>query len=396
MRIMIVTQTYSSGNGQASFTIHLAEGLAKLGHQVVVVAPSERMQSYSALVNGVQVEKVAALPMSILHPAMYLTRLSSHRAKQLFAKFQPEIIHIQDHYFLCDSILKEALRSNVPVVGTNHFLPENILPFLRNFPALESIVARPLWTMMLAVFNHLDVATAPSETAVEILRRQKIKVPVYAISNGVDLERFHPDLAVDRTGIRQKYSIALDRTVFLYVGRIDGEKRVDVLLQAASHLTRDDFQVAIVGFGLQEKTLRRQAQSLGLDGHVTFVGYVPPDDLPALYNSADIFVMPSPEELQSIATLEALACGKPVLAADARALPELVKPGVNGYLFRSGDPANAAIWMKKLLDSRDQWPALGQSGVEGVQRHSLKKSIQSYEQLYKSVLEKRNEPTHQG
>jgi 1,2-diacylglycerol 3-alpha-glucosyltransferase len=171
---------------------------------------------------------------------------------------------------------------------------------------------------------------------------------------------------------------------------------VDVLLQAASHLTRDDFQVAIVGFGLQEKTLRRQAQSLGLDGHVTFVGYVPPDDLPALYNSADIFVMPSPEELQSIATLEALACGKPVLAADARALPELVKPGVNGYLFRSGDPANAAIWMKKLLDSRDQWPALGQSGVEGVQRHSLKKSIQSYEQLYKSVLEKRNEPTHQG
>jgi 1,2-diacylglycerol 3-alpha-glucosyltransferase len=388
MRIMIATQTYSNGNGQASFTIHLAEGLSKLGHQVVVVAPSERMQSYSALVNGVQIEKVAALPMTILHPAMYLTRLSAHQAKQLFAKFQPEIVHIQDHYFLCDSILKEALRSNVPVVGTNHFLPENVLPFLRSSPALQGVIARPLWTMMLAVFNHLDVATAPSETAVEILRQQKIKVPVYAISNGVDLERFHPDPVVDRTGIRQKYSIALDRTVFLYVGRIDGEKRVDVLLQAASQLMRDDFQVAIVGFGLQEKTLRRQAQSLCLDGHVTFVGYVPPDDLPALYNSADIFVMPSPEELQSIATLEALACGKPVLAADARALPELVKPGVNGYLFRSGDPANAASWMKKLLDSRDQWPALGQSGVEGVQRHSLKKSIQSYEQLYKSVLEK--------
>jgi 1,2-diacylglycerol 3-alpha-glucosyltransferase len=204
MRIMIATQTYSNGNGQASFTIHLAEGLSKLGHQVVVVAPSERMQSYSALVNGVQVEKVAALPMTILHPAMYLTRLSSHQAKQLFAKFQPEIVHIQDHYFLCDSILKEALRSNVPMVGTNHFLPENVLPFLRHFPALQGLFARPLWTMMLAVFNHLDVATAPSETAVEILRRQKIKVPVYAISNGVDLERFHPDPVVDRTGIRQK------------------------------------------------------------------------------------------------------------------------------------------------------------------------------------------------
>ena len=390
MRIMIATQTYSCGNGQASFAIHLAEGLAELGHQVMVVTSSERMQSYSVPVNGVQVEKVAALPMSILHPALYLTLLSARKAKELFARFQPEIVHIQDHYFLSNSVLKEALRTKVPAVGTNHFLPENILPFLRSFPTLQGIVARPLWKMMLAVFNRLEVATAPSETAVEILRRQKIRVPVYAISNGVDIQRFRPDPVVDRTGVRQKYSIAPDRTIFLYVGRIDGEKRLDVLLQAASHLARDDFQVAIVGFGLQEKALRRQAQSLGLDGHVSFVGYVPPDDLPALYNSADIFVMPSPQELQSIATLEALACGKPVLAADARALPELVKPEVNGYLFRAGDSANAASWMKKMLDSRDQWPAMGQSGVEGIQRHSLEKSIQSYEQLYRSVLEKRN------
>lgn len=387
---MIATQTYSSGNGQASFAIHLAEGLAELGHQVMVITSSERMQSYSVLVNGVQVEKVAALPLSFVHPALYLTLLSARKAEQLFAKFQPEIVHIQDHYFMCNSVLKEALRTNVPVVGTNHFLPENILPFLRNFRTLQALIARPLWKMMLAVFNRLEVATAPSETAVDILRRQKIQVPVYAISNGVDLQRFHPDPVVDRAGVRQKYSIAPDRTIFLYVGRIDGEKRLDVLLQAASHLARDDFQVALVGFGLQEKALRRQAQSLGLNGHVSFVGYVPPDDLPALYNSADIFVMPSPEELQSIATLEALACGKPVLAADARALPELVKPAVNGYLFRPGDSANAANWMKKMLDSRDQWSTMGQSGVEGVQRHSLTNSIQSYEQLYRSVLEKRN------
>jgi glycosyltransferase involved in cell wall biosynthesis len=389
MRIMIATQTYSAGNGQASFAIHLAGSLAQLGHQVMVVTSSERMQSYSALVNGVQVEKVAGLHLPILHPALYLTLLSARKAKQLFEKFQPEIVHIQDHYFMCNSILKEALRTNVPVVGTNHFLPENILPFLRSFPTLQGLVARPLWAMMLNVFNRLELATAPSETAVKILQQQKIQVPVYAVSNGVDMERFHPDPMVDRTGIRQKYSLAPDRTIFLYVGRIDGEKRLDVLLDAASQLSRDDFQVAIVGYGLQEQALRRQAQSLGLDGHVTFVGYVPPDDLPSLYNSADIFVMPSPEELQSIATLEALACGKPVLAADARALPELVKPAVNGYLFRPGDSANAASLMTKMLDNREQWLAMGQSGVEGVQCHSLEKSIQRYEQLYRSVLEKR-------
>ena len=396
MRIMLATQTYSYGNGQASFAIHLAEGLAGLGHQVMVVTSSERMRSYSAIVNGVRVEKVAALPLSFLHPALFLTLLSRPRAKQLFAAFQPEIVHIQDHYFLCNSILKEALRAGVPAVGTNHFLPQNILPFLRNHPAIQGILAHPLWKMMLAVFNHLEVATAPSETAVEILHEQKIRVPVYAISNGVDIQRFHPDRAVDRTGVRHKYSLAPDRTLFLYVGRLDGEKRLDVLLQAASQLGREDFQVAIAGFGLQEGALRHQAQSLGLDGHVSFAGYVPPEDLPALYNSADIFVMPSPEELQSIATLEALACGKPVLAAEARALPELVKHGVNGYLFRPGDSAAAACWMKKMLECRDEWPRMGQSAAESVQRHSLIKSIRSYEQLYRSVLEKRNRPARQG
>ena len=278
------------------------------------------------------------------------------------------------------------------MVGTNHFLPQNILPFLRDHLAVQNLAARPLWKMMLAVFNRLDAAAAPSETAVKILQQQNIQVPVSAISNGVDFQLFHPDPAVDRSRIRHSYSLTPDRPVFLYVGRMDGEKRLDVLLQAASQLAQEDFQLALVGYGLQEQALRQQAQSLKLNGHVRFVGYVPPEDLPALYNSADVFVMPSPEELQSIATLEALACGKPVLAADARALPELVEHGINGYLFRPGDSTSAAGWMEKMLECRDEWPRMGRSAVEGVQPHSLARSIQSYEGLYLSVLEKR-EPT---
>lgn len=252
MRILIATQTYSNGNGQASFVIRLAENLARIGHQVMVVTPSERGRAYSATLNGVQVEKVTSLHMSILHPAIYLSLPSARTVRRLFDQFQPEIVHIQDHYFVSQGVLREALRRGIPAVGTNHFLPQNILPFLRKFPTLQNLVARPLWAMMLAVFNRLDVATAPSETAVEILRGQKIRVPTHAISNGVDVQRFHPDPNVDRMGVRRKYSIAPDRSIFLYVGRIDGEKRLDVLLQAASRLKRDDFQVAIVGFGLQE------------------------------------------------------------------------------------------------------------------------------------------------
>jgi glycosyltransferase involved in cell wall biosynthesis len=146
--------------------------------------------------------------------------------------------------------------------------------------------------------------------------------------------------------------------------------------------------LAIAGHGLYEPLLRKQMQALGLEGRVVFIGFVGPEDLPALYNSADIFIMPSPEELQSIATLEAMACGKPVLAADARALPELVSPGVNGYLFRACDAEDASNHMDKILNERAHWARMGQAGFERAQTHSLQNTIQLFEEHYARVIEK--------
>jgi len=388
IKIVIVSQTYSAGNGQASFTIHLAESLAQRGHQVMVIEPAKSMNPSSHMQNDVRVEMVPAVHASLMHPDVYLTPFPAAHVKKLMREFQPDVVHIQDHYILCSAVVHEARKLHIPVIGTNHFLPENLLPFLRKFPNLQNIFAIPLWTMMLAVFNKLDLATTPSQTAARILQSQKIHIPVHAISNGVDVNRFQPDPETDRVGIRRKYNLAPDKTLLLYVGRLDGEKRLDTLLEAVALLPRDDFQLAIAGHGLYEQTLRRQMQALGLEERVRFIGFADPDDLPSLYNSADIFVMPSPEELQSIATLEAMACGKPILAADARALPELVKPEVNGYLFKACDPEDAARQMEKLLNAPDQWAALGQASFERAQGHSLQSTIQHFEADYGTVMEK--------
>ena len=387
MRILIVTQTYSYGNGQASFTIHLAESMAQQGHQVMVITPSERMTSYSICQNGVRVEKVAAVHMSILHPTMYITPFPAARVKQLLREFQPEVVHIQDHYFLCQAVVNEARRLHIPLIGTNHFLPENLLPFFRKFPPIQHFFTIPLWKMMLSVFNKLDVATVPSRTAARILQNQSIRIPVRAISNGVDTNRFYPDPEVDRVGIRRRYHIATDKTLFLYVGRLDGEKGLDTLLEAVSLLRRDDFQLAIVGQGLYGQWLEKQVQTLGLQERVAFIGFVEPEYLPALYNSADIFVMPSPEELQSIATLEAMACGKPILAANGRALPELVESGVNGDLFQPVQPEDAARKMNQLIENREKWTTMGQVSFERSQAHSLQNTITHYEEQYRMAAE---------
>ena len=391
LRILMAGQIYSDGNGQGGFTMRLAEHLVKRGHQVKMLMPSDRANSYFVCINGVQVEKIAAIHFSVLHPAIYVTPWPRPRVREIFQSFDPDIVHIQDHYFLSQSVAREARQRSTPLIGTNHFLPENLLPFLIRSPRLRQLVGRVLWKIMLSVFNQLDAATTPSHAAAEILRRQKIHFPVHVISNGVDTARFAFDPGVDRLSIRQKYRLAADKPIFLYVGRLDGEKRVDVLVKAVSELPRADFQLAIVGNGLRAQALRRQSQDLAVDGQVIFLGYVSAADLPALYMSSDIFVMPSSAELQSIATLEALSCGKPVLAANARALPELVTHGVNGYLFESDSATDAAYWMKKFLERPGLWASMGKAGILRAQSHSLDNTITAYDECYRMIIEKHPE-----
>ena len=315
-------------------------------------------------------------------PEVYLNLPAGRAVNRAFNDFRPDIVHIQDHYPLCRTVVAAARRRGLPLAGTNHFLPENITHYLKMPQWMEPWLEKVAWWTMLELYNRLNVATTPTETAAKILRSQSIHIPVHAISCGVDGTRFRPDPTVDRAAMRRRYGLDPNRHVFLFVGRVDQEKRLDVLLRALALLKRDDIQVGITGRGRYFAEVQRMARQLNLGDRVVFTGYVPADDLPGLLNSVDIFAMPSEAELQSIATLESMSCGRPVLAANARALPELVKDGVNGYLFTPGDPADAARRMAQLVDERDRWPAMGRASLAAVAPHSLENTLCRYEELY--------------
>ena len=176
----------------------------------------------------------------------------------------------------------------------------------------------------------------------------------------------------------------------MYVGRVDREKRLDVLLDAVAQLVRKDFQLAIVGTGRYDEEIHERARQLGLlsEGHVVFTGRVSGDALPSLLNAADFFAMPSEAELQSIATLEAMATGLPVLAADATALPELVENGVNGFLFMSGNVEDAARRIAQLADTPGAWPNMGRASRAKVRRHSLTMTLRRYMDLYRDLVQR--------
>lgn len=389
MRVLIAGQTYyPAKNGQAIFSVNLAEGLARRGHTVLAIIPSTSSGSNHFDLNGVQIQTIRSYQLNYLHQDVHYTAFPEKEVRRIIRQFQPEIVHIHDHYPISRAALIAAHHHGIPVIGTNHFMPENIDPYIPMPKSLKPAVNWTLWHWMLELYNQLDLATAPSRTAAAILRQQGLHPPVYPISCGVDLHRFHPDPKIIRREWRIRYGLDPDRTLFLFVGRVDGEKRLDVLLNAMQYMDRDDFQLGVVGKGAAQDKLEKLAIELDLGKRVHFTGYVPGEDLPALLNSADIFAMPSEAELLSIATLEAMACGLPVLVARAQALPELVDEGVNGCLFQSGNPEDAARAMTWLLEHREQYQEMGLVSLEKAQAHDLGRIVQRYEQIYRMVAEK--------
>ncbi|MGA2489269.1 MAG: glycosyltransferase [Anaerolineales bacterium] len=387
MRILIVaTSNYIAFHGQAIFTINLAEGLTKRGHTVLVLVASDAGSAYHSERNGVQIEALPALSLKILHPDVFLPLFTARAIQRVFETFQPDVVHIQDHYPLCHYATITAKRLGIKCIGTNHFMPENLAPYVPVLSRIKPFFNWVLWTWMRKTYDRVDVVAGPSGTAAGILRSAGLRPPVFPVSCGANTNLFVVDPSVDRSAWRSRYGIDPQKTVFFFVGRVDREKRLDVLLRAMRLLTREDIQLVIAGKGAWKNNLIALAEQLELGTKVHFTGFLPQADLPSLLNSIDIFAMPSEAELLSISTLQAMGCGRPVLAANAVALPELVSEGVNGLLFKPGDVADAARCMEWFTDHPGRWSDMGAASLEKVQAHSLEAMVCQYEALYNRLL----------
>jgi glycosyltransferase involved in cell wall biosynthesis len=129
---------------------------------------------------------------------------------------------------------------------------------------------------------------------------------------------------------------------------------------------------------------------MGLSENVTFTGFLEDDVFPDIYALADVFVIPSESELQSIVTLEALASGLPVIAACKDALPELVENPGNGFLFEPGNTRELAEKIIAILSSSDLKTSMGKRSLEIVQDHSVESTAAKFETLYKEAIDNFN------
>jgi Glycosyltransferase len=388
MRILIATSSnYLAFHGQAIFTKNLAEGLIRHGHEVLVVASSERGPYSETEYHGVQIIALKSMSLKLINPNAVLAISTGRALRKIFTSFKPEIVHIQDHYPLCRSATHLALKSGVHIIGTNHFMPENLAAYIPLISRIKPFYNWVLWHWMREVYDRLEVVVGPSRAAVKMLINAGLKPPAIYISCGVDDNLFHPIPDVNRSAYRSNYGICSPCTVIFFVGRVDREKRLDVIIRSMTVLNREDIQFVIAGNGAEKRRLLALTSELGLEKMVHFSGFIPNSDLPSVLNSIDIFIMPGDAELLSIASLQAMACARPMLVADAVALPELVSENENGLLFRPGDVEDAAHCLAFLTDHPERWSDMGAVSLLKTKKHNLNHIVSEYEELYQSLVD---------
>jgi glycosyltransferase involved in cell wall biosynthesis len=384
MKIVLACDTFAPDiNGAARFAERLAGGLVRNAHEVHIIAAAFDDSE------GPRIENHDGVNM-IVH------RLRSHRVPQhqslrwtepwgltgkiqkILQEVQPVALHIQSHLLVGRFAYKAARRLGIRVIATNHVMPENLIRYSLLPKFLHALAMKIVWADAGRMLRKMDTVTTPTKRAAELLEKAAGVSNVLSISCGIDASRFAND-----TPVQNQNPLAL------FLGRLDDEKRVDVLLRAVAKLVQfPKLQVELVGNGGERDRLVRLAQELGIESRVKFLGHVSDDELPSVYERATVFVMPSIAELQSIATMEAMASGRPVIGADAMALPHLIHDGDNGYLFPPNDVDALANRLARVL-SADQVELnrLSENSLHLIQSHDIKKTLKIFEDLYQGIGE---------
>jgi glycosyltransferase involved in cell wall biosynthesis len=228
----------------------------------------------------------------------------------------------------------------------------------------------------------------------EFLRREYEPEKVHVLPNGVNTERFSFSVEA-RADFRRENGFGPDSFVILNVARIDPQKNQLVLVEMLHILRKEGVEAFLVLAGAvtdegYERNLKATVSARGLDAFVRYMGSIEPHSelLPALYQGADMFLLPSVHEPFGIVILEAWASSLPVLAAAVGGVPDLITDDQNGLLFASGNQEQMLAQVRRMIGNGELRRKLAESALQKVRADYEWQNIsQSLEKLYKRAID---------
>jgi len=350
-----------------SWVFDFAESLVRYGFNVSIIGPLGESDEPVEHTDFMSIYRVnSKLPIFSMLP--------------LVNKIKPDVIHVHAPNVFSCNVIPIAKLKNIPILATVH-LGEvepigKILSFFRRhaLSRFKRIIAVSNYTKSLAIDAGADDS--------------KISV----IYNSCDEKYFY--YGKDKATARKKLNLPADTKIILFVGDLIKRKGVSCLIESLQTLksSQQDFLAIILGQGKELQNLEAMVKEYNMRNYVKFNGNVTRTVLADFYTAADVFVMPSFSEGHSVALLEAMASGLPLVASDIEGNRVSIEDGVNGFLFEVGNVKKLAEKLSILLTDRELQQVMSANSAKMyLAKFSSRTQIEEHLKIYNSLSSKRHD-----
>ncbi|HEX8482227.1 MAG TPA: glycosyltransferase family 1 protein [Allosphingosinicella sp.] len=372
LRIALFSGNYNYLRDGANQALNrLVEYLLRRGAAVRIYSPTVAEPAFPA--KG-EVVHIPSLSIPRRKEYKFPVRLPG-RVRRDISAFRPNIFHVSSPDMLGHRAVSLARRMDIPVVASVHtrfetYLRYYGLAFLE--PVMEAVLRR--------FYRRCEAIFAPSESMAQLLREQRMSYDVGIWTRGIDREIFNPGRRDMEW--RRGLGIADDEPVIGFVGRLVMEKGLDVFAEAIDSLERRQVRhkVLVVGEGPAQDWFERRLPD------AVFAGFQEGPGLGRAVASMDILFNPSVTETFGNVTLEAMAAGRPVVAAIATGSQSLVEDAVTGRLVRAGAIEGFAAALEAYCRDRALREAAGRAGCQASLRYGWDQVNQALVDSYLRII----------
>jgi glycosyltransferase involved in cell wall biosynthesis len=369
--------------GMERYVYFLGKHLAKNGHEVEVVTSLSRKAGRD--VSADQYMKITFLPPYInrgfLNPVRYW--LFTRNCAKYLRKIEFDIVHacgITAYHYLCSMNKRPVI---VQPFGNEEFKAREEENFAQRM-YIDFFIRKP----KIYCLQHADaVASEGDLQSREIMELFKVpKEKIFTLPDGVELDFIQKCISNSKI-TREELGIQDADLVLINVNRLAPNKGVNYLIDALwilNNRNKLNTKLILVGTGPEESKIKDQIKRLRLEDKVVHFKNIPDERMFQLYTLADVSVTPTLYEGLPLVVLEAMACGKPIVASNVSEIPQVVKSGENGFLVPPRDPNAIANAILEIYD-KDLFRKMGDKSKEIVKNYDwnviAKKAISKYEDL---------------